>query len=83
MRVYLRHNKLRFIIPVPIWVLALISKPAIKHLLLKYSKVEHRKYIECIDFDELNKAFHLLNQYRGMELVNVRAEDGTEVNIRV
>jgi hypothetical protein len=81
MKVYIRHNKLRFVIPVPLWILTLVGKSTIKHMIIKHTPKEHRKYVESIDFNELNKAIEVLKQYKGMEMVNVNSSDGTIVKI--
>lgn len=83
MRVYIRHKRLRFVIPAPLWILTLISKSTIKHLVNKYTPKEYRKYVENIDFDELNRAIEILKEYKGMEMVNVEASDGTVVKVRL
>lgn len=83
MRVHVRHKNLRLVIPVPLWVLTLVSKATIKHMIIKYTPQEHRKYVEAIDFDELNRAIEILREYKGLELVNVQASDGTIVKIRL
>ena len=49
----------------------------------KYVPEEHRHYIESIDFRELKKGFDVLKDYKGLQMLDVKAGDGTEVNIKL
>ena len=49
----------------------------------RYIPKEQIQYIECIDFRELRKSFDVLKDYRGLQLVDVKTEDGIEVRIIV
>lgn len=49
----------------------------------RYITEEQRKYIENIDLKELRKGFDVLKAYKGLKMVEVKAEDGTEVTIVV
>lgn len=44
---------------------------------------EHMSYIENIDFRELKKAVDVLKRYKGLNLVDIKVKDGTEVKIIV
>lgn len=47
----------------------------------RYIPEDQRYYMDCIDFRELKKGFDVLRNYKGLELVDVKAGDGTEVRI--
>jgi hypothetical protein len=47
----------------------------------KYITEEQRQYIDCINFRELRKGLDVLRDYKGLKLVEVKANDGTEVTI--
>lgn len=47
----------------------------------KYVPEEQRQYVDCIDFRELRKGFDVLKDYKGLKMVEVKAQDGTEVTI--
>lgn len=47
----------------------------------RYITEEQRMYIDCIDFRKLRKSMDVLKEYKGLKMVDVKAEDGTEVKI--
>lgn len=51
--------------------------------IMKYIPKEQRIYVECIDFSKLHTAVDVLKEYKGLDIVDVRAKDGTVVNIRL
>lgn len=81
MKVYVQHKRLRMVLPVPIWILRLMSKSVIKNSIIKHTPKEYIKYIESIDFKELDKAVEILKQHKGMEMFNTESNDGTKVRI--
>ncbi|QGU96429.1 hypothetical protein GOM49_16180 [Clostridium bovifaecis] len=83
MKVYLQHKRLRMVLPVPTWILRLMSKAAIKNSIIKHTPREYIKYVESMDFNEVDKAVEILKQYKGMDIVNVESNDGTKVRIRL
>lgn len=38
-------------------------------------------YLETIDFREMKKAFDVLKAYKGLNMVDIKTKDGTEVKI--
>ncbi|WP_315072409.1 hypothetical protein [uncultured Clostridium sp.] len=85
MKIYLKlNNGRRFKIPAPIGLVKFIlsfgdfgASIAKKHI-----NEEQRMYIDCIDFKELRKSLDVLKEYKGLKLVEVRADNGgTEVTI--
>ena len=44
---------------------------------------EQKQYIDCIDFQELSKSLDVLRAYKGLKMVDVKAKDGTEVQITI
>ncbi|WP_446899275.1 hypothetical protein ACSVC9_05120 [Clostridium sp. LBM24168] len=81
MKVYIRTGSIRFIMPIPLVFLkfgvAMVNSSFIKRNIPE----RHRKYIEIIDFKQLSKCIGLLKEYRGLEILEVRAKDGTKVSI--
>jgi hypothetical protein len=47
----------------------------------RYIPEEQRQYVDCIDFDELSKGFDVLRDYKGLKIVEVKSQDGTEVTV--
>lgn len=47
----------------------------------RYIPEDQRQYVECINFKELRKGFDVLKSYKGLKMVDVKAQDGTEVTI--
>lgn len=82
MRVHIKTSgKFRCIIPAPLWVLSLAFKIMARHGIKKYISKDEMRYLDAIDFEELNRAVKVLSKYKGMEIVNVNASDGTKVKI--
>lgn len=73
----------RFWIPAPLWVLKLGTGAWVEWLIKRNVPKEQLKYVECIDFSKLRKAVDVLKEYKGLEIVDVKAKDGTIVNIRL
>ena len=46
-------------------------------------KEKDAKYLELIDWVELKNLIISLSDYKGLNLVDIRANDGTEVQIRI
>jgi hypothetical protein len=85
-RVYIRlSNGRRFKIPAPIGLVkaALGLGDFGVAIARKYIPEEQRQYIDCIDFRELSKGFNVLKDYKGLTMVDVKAQDGTEVTITI
>lgn len=83
MRIYVRLNTKRsFNIPAPIGLVKAVLSLGVS-IARRYIPVEQRKYIDCIDFQELRKGFDVLKAYKGLKIVEVKTEDGTEVIIVV
>jgi hypothetical protein len=47
----------------------------------RYISEDQMQYVNSIDFRELGKSLDVLKHYKGLKIVEVRAIDGTEVNI--
>ena len=47
----------------------------------KHISEEQISYIKNIDFRELKKVVNVLKAYKGLNMVDVKAKDGTEVKI--
>lgn len=86
MRIYFRiENRRRYFIPAPIWLVkaALGMGGFGMRIAKKHASEEQLIYMENIDFRELKKAVNVLKRYKGLNLVDVKTKDGTEVKIIV
>jgi hypothetical protein len=77
------ENGRRYFIPAPMWVVkaALGMGDFGMRIALRQMPEDQRIYVENIDFRELKKAMSLLKDYKGLNLVDVKTKDGTEVRI--
>lgn len=86
MRIYLRiENGRRYFIPAPLWVVkaALGMGGFGMRMALRNMPEDQRIYMENIDFHALKKAVNVLKTYKGLNLIDVKTKDGTEVRIIV
>lgn len=84
MKIYLKiENGRRYFIPAPIWLVkAALSMGGFGiRIAKKHIPEDQISYVENIDFRELKKAVDVLKKYRGLNMVDVKAKDGTEVKI--
>jgi hypothetical protein len=93
LHVKVKTNETKFSIPVPyvllnIGISIITSKLLIRHA-NKWSKphLDKKKNIAftipSIDKSELKRIIKELKKHKGLELVNVRSQDGTEVIVRL
>ena len=84
MRIYIKTEEGRKIrIPVPMWLVRLATRIPIERIARKYMKEEDAKYLDLIDWKEMRSLISSLSEYKGLNLVDVKANDGTEVLIRI
>ncbi len=84
MRIYIKTEEGKKIrIPVPMWVLRLGTRLPIERIARKHIKEKDAKYLELIDWKEMRNLVLSLNEYKGLNLVDIKASDGTEVLIRI
>ena len=84
MKIYVKLNNGRsFKIPAPIGLVkAILGLGGFGVSFAKrYVSMQQRQYIDSIDFRELSKGLDVLRDYKGLKLVEVNTEDGTEVLI--
>ena len=84
MKIYIKISTGRcFKIPAPIGLIkAAISLGGFGvSIARRYIPKEQIQYIDCIDFRELRKCIDVLRNYKGLKMVDVKTEDGTEVTI--
>lgn len=81
MRVYVKADKMAFIIPIPNVLLkfgvSFIGSPFIQ----KYIPEKDKKYIDIINFKELSNCIDILKEYKGLKIVDVHSKDGSHVTI--
>lgn len=83
MRVRVRTNGRGFFVPVPLAIVKLGILIVRMPFILKHIPPEGRKYIDIINYNELNKAIDVLRSYKGLKLVEVKDKDGTEVTVTI
>lgn len=86
MKIYIKLNNGRsFKIPAPIGLVkAALSLGGFGVRIAKrYIPMEQRQYIDSVDFKELRKSLDVLRDYKGLKMVDVKTEDGTEVRINI
>lgn len=86
LRIYLKkENGERFVIPAPLWLVkaGLGMSGFWLPIAKKQISEEQLAYIQSIDFKQLGKAFHELKAYKGLNMVDVKTKDGTEIKIVV
>jgi len=86
LKIYVKlNNKRGFKIPAPIGVVkaALGLGNFGVSIARRYIPVEQRQYIDCINFKELRKSLDVLRDYKGLNIVDVKTEDGTQVRVTV
>ena len=84
MKIYIKLSSgRRFKIPAPIGLVnAALSFGGFGVSISKrYMSTEQRQYVDCIDFRELRRGMDVLRDYKGLKMVDVKTEDGTEVTI--
>lgn len=47
----------------------------------KHVPEEQLSYLESIDFKELKKAVDVLKNYKGLQMIDIRVKDGTEIKV--
>lgn len=86
MRIYIKLNTgRRFKIPAPIGLVKVAFGLGGFGVAIarRYIPVKKRQYIDCVDFKELSKSLDLLRDYKGLNMVDIKTEDGTEVKITI
>lgn len=84
MKVYIRTaDGKKFWVPLPYWILKLSTGDVVEKIIKKYVPAEQRPYVDLIDFSKLRGAIELLKEYRGLNIVDVKAKDGTVVNVKL
>jgi hypothetical protein len=84
LKIYLKiENGRRYFIPAPIWLIKAglgMGGFGIR-IARKHIPEEQMSYIENIDFMELKKAIDVLKRYKGLNMVDIKVKDGTEIRI--
>ncbi|WP_291632770.1 hypothetical protein [Clostridium sp.] len=84
MKIYIKTGEGRKIrIPVPMWAIRLATRLPIEKIVMKHIKEKDAKYLELVDWNEMRNLIISLSEYKGLNLVDIRANDGTEVLIRI
>jgi hypothetical protein len=84
MRIYIKTEEGRKLrIPVPMWAVRLATRLPIERIIKKHMKEKDAKYLELIDWKEMRNLIISLRECKGLNIVDIRANDGTEVLIRM
>lgn len=84
MRIYIKTEEGRKLrIPVPMWVVRLVTRLPIERIVMKHIKEKDAKYLELIDWKEMRSLISSLSEYKGLNLVDIKASDGAEVLIQI
>jgi hypothetical protein len=84
MRIYIKTEEGKKIrIPVPMWTIRLGTRLPIERIARRHMKEKDAKYLEMIDWTEMRKLVISLSEYKGLKLVDIKANDGTEVLIQI
>ena len=86
MKIYIKiSNGRNFKIPAPIGLvkIALGLGGFGVSIARRYVPKEQLQYFDSIDFKELRKSMDVLKEYKGLKMVDIKAEDGTMVTIIV
>lgn len=84
MRIHIKTEKGKKItIPVPMWAVRLGTRFPIERIVRKHIKEKDAKYLELVDWNEMRTLIISLNEYKGLILVDIKANDGAEVLIQI
>lgn len=86
MKIYLKtENGRRYFIPAPFWLVkaALGMSGFWIGIAKKHIQEEQMAYIESIDFKKLQEALDVLKAYKGLNMVDIKAKNGTEVKVMI
>jgi hypothetical protein len=84
MRIYIKTEEGKKIrIPVPMWAVRLGTTFPIEKIVRKHMKAKDAKYLELIDWKEMRTLIISLSEYKGLDLVDVKSNDGSEVLIQI
>ena len=84
MRIYIRlKNGRNLKLPAPIGLVkAVIGLGGFGVLISRrFIPLEQRQYIDCINFKKLRKGMDVLRDYKGLNILEVKAGDGPKVTI--
>lgn len=86
MKIYIKLNSgFSFFIPVPIGLVkaSLSISSYFTSSSVLYIQENHKKYVECIDLNELKKGMDVLKDYKGLKMLDLKSKDGAEIKIVV
>ncbi|MCX7885489.1 MAG: hypothetical protein N2448_10790 [Caloramator sp.] len=80
MKILIKAQGLNFRIPIYI-PMAFVNLVINGYIRNKSMNKENTKYIEAIDFNMLSQSLNLLEEYKGLKIVEIQSSDGTKVEI--
>lgn len=84
MRIYIKtaEGKKRRI-PMPMWAVTLGTRLPIEKIVRKHISKRDARCLDLIDWRELRSLISSLNEYKGLNLVDIKTNDGTEVLVEI
>jgi hypothetical protein len=82
-RIYIKENKKRIFIPIPLSLLKAVISIIQMPLVLRNISEHERRYIDAINFKELKKSIDMLKEYKGLKIVEVKDSEGHQVSITI
>ena len=84
MQIYIKTEEGKKIrIPLPMWLVRMGTRLPIERIARKHISEREAKCLEVIDWKEMRSLINSLSEYKGLKLVDVKANDGTEVLIQI
>jgi hypothetical protein len=84
MRIYIKTEEGKKIkIPVPVWSVRIVTRLPIEKIARKHMNEKDAKYLELIDWKEMRALIISLSDYKGLNLVDIKSNDGSEVLIQI
>lgn len=84
MKIYIKTDEgKKFYIPLPMWVIRLCLSRQVIGIATRHIKDDYKKYLNEINFKALSGCIGELKEYKGLNIVNVKSGDGTEINITI
>jgi hypothetical protein len=70
-------------IPAPLWLVkaALGFGTVGLKIAKKYAPEDSLQYLDMVDLHELRKGFGVLQDYKGLKIIDIKSSDGNEVEI--
>ena len=98
MRIYIKNKGTSFSLPLPAWLFDLVPSSVLNAVIKHRSnngespgnddvdgdfpKSKNESISASIDFDAIKKSIHILSQYKGLNILEIRNNSGDEIIIQ-